>query len=309
MSRANAHRSPEQAGAPNRPLRAISMLVLALAAAIAVHLEGIPLDVTTARQATRLHGQFSIGIGHLITVGGTIAFFVFALISTFAFARWARFVLERFIGAAYGAIVRYVMILLGICVVSLVTLSMLGFRVGQLVVGGAVTGVLITIAAQQSLSNVFAGVMLQFAHPFKVGDLVRIKAGSLGGTVEGTVAEFSITYVRLETGDGPVLLPNAQVITAAVSPVRPTEATDDVACGQDAAATTQGMAAIAEGIAALAKDMAVAAQETGTWPGSRSATTGRADGDLGDAHQAHGAGGRPPDGQPQDTQNPGGGQP
>ena len=47
---------------------------------------------------------------------------------------------------------------------------MLGFRVEQLVVGGAVTGVLLTIAAQQSLSNLFAGVMLQFAQPFRVGE-------------------------------------------------------------------------------------------------------------------------------------------
>jgi len=35
------------------------------------------------------------------------------------------------------------------------------------------------------------------------------------------VTEFSITYVRLDTGDGPILLPNSQVLAAAVSPVEP----------------------------------------------------------------------------------------
>jgi small-conductance mechanosensitive channel len=200
----------------NRPLRAIITLVLALAAAAGVHLAGIPLGSSQASATSRV----TTDVGHLITITGTIAFFVLALVSTFAFAHWARAVLERFVGPAYGAIIRYVMILAGIIIVVLVTLSMLGFRVAQLVVGGAVTGVLITIAAQQSLSNLFAGVMLQFARPFRVGDRVRISAGALGGTIEGTVSEFSITYVRLETGDGRVLLPNAQVLAAAVSPVR-----------------------------------------------------------------------------------------
>ena len=162
----------------------------------------------------------SLDVGHLITICGTIAFLVFALLSTFAFARWAPAVLERFIGAAYGAIVRYVMILIGICVVLLAALSMLGFRIAQLVVSGAVAGVLITIAAQQSLSNLFAGVMLQFARPFKVGDRVQVRSGALAGTIEGVVSEFSITYVRLETQEGRVLVPNSQVLAAAVSPVR-----------------------------------------------------------------------------------------
>jgi small-conductance mechanosensitive channel len=203
----------------NFPLQAISTLVLALAVAATVHLEGLPLRVTTSAEAARLSSSVSVGVGHLITICGAIAFFILALISTFAFARWARSVLERFIGDAYGAIVRYVMILGGIILVVLVTLSMLGFRVAQLVVGGAVTGVLITIAAQQSLSNLFAGVMLQFARPFRVGDVVRISAGALGGTIEGTVTEFTITYVRLRTANGPVFLPNAQVLAAAVSPL------------------------------------------------------------------------------------------
>jgi len=197
--------------AHNRPWQAIITLLLAVAGAVAVRVAGVPLRVTAGERA---------GVGHLITISGTVAFFIFALISTFAFARWARAVLERFVGAAYGAIVRYVMILVGISVVLLVALSMLGFRVAQLVVGGAVTGVLLTIAAQQSLSNLFAGVMLQFAQPFRVGEKVRIRSGALAGTIEGTVTEFSITYVELDTDDGRVLLPNAQVLAAAVSPVR-----------------------------------------------------------------------------------------
>jgi small-conductance mechanosensitive channel len=203
----------------NRPWRAISTLALAVAAVVAVHVAGVPLEVTTQQAASKSNTLVSVDAGHLITIVGSIAFLVFSLISTFAFASWARDVLQHFIGAAYGAIVRYVMILSGIILVVLIALSMLGFPIDQLVVGGAVTGVLLTIAAQQSLSNLFAGVMLQFAHPFRVGDQVRIRSGALSGTIEGTVTEFSITYVRLDTAEGPIMLPNSQVLAAAVSPV------------------------------------------------------------------------------------------
>ena len=203
----------------NRPWRAIITLVLAVAAAVTADVVGIPLAVTTKQAAAKSNTLVSIDVGHLITICASSAFLVFAVISTFAFASWARDVLQHFIGAAYGAIVRYVMILVGISLVVLVALSMLGFRIEQLVVGGAVTGVLLTIAAQQSLSNLFAGVMLQFAQPFRVGDQVRIRSGALAGTIEGTVTEFSITYVRLETADGLIFLPNSQVLAAAVSPV------------------------------------------------------------------------------------------
>jgi small-conductance mechanosensitive channel len=211
---------PPKSRPRNRPLQAISTLILALAAAVCVHLFGVDLHSHQTNVQSEFH--VSPNVGHLITVGGAIAFIFFGLVSTFAFARWARSVLEHFIGATYSSIVRYVLILVGICVVTLTTMSMLGFRVAQLVVGGTVLGVLLTIAAQQSLSNLFAGVMLQFAHPFRLGDRIWVRSGTIGGTVVGLVTEFSITYVRIQTDAGhTVYLPNSQVLAAAVSPAAP----------------------------------------------------------------------------------------
>ncbi len=197
-------------------------LVLACGAAVAVNLYGIALGIKSARglQAAGIDSSLPIVTGHLITLGGSILFVVLALVSTFAWARWTRSILTHLVGASYGSIVRYILILFGMCITVIVTLSLLGFRVAQLVVGGAVTGVLVTLAAQQALSNVFAGMLLQFAQPFKVGDSVRIRSGGFAGTIEGTVAEVSITYVTLESDDGRVLLPNAQVLAAAISPLR-----------------------------------------------------------------------------------------
>jgi small-conductance mechanosensitive channel len=220
------NRQPEQPDPTptrrSRPLQAVISLILACAAAVAVNLYGIPLHINTLSGARRAGFDTTMPLltGHLITLGGSAAFVVLGLLSTFAWARWARAIFTHLISADYGSIIRYVLILIGICIVLVVTLSMLGFRVGQLVLGGTVTAVLVTIAAQQSLSNVFAGLLLQFAHPFKVGDAIWIRSGALGGTLEGVVTEISITYVTLENNDGRILLPNFQVLASAVSPVR-----------------------------------------------------------------------------------------
>ncbi len=215
--------APEESRpARSRPLRAVISLVLACAAAAGVNLYGISLGIKTEQgvRAAGLDTSMPIVSGHLITLGGSLLFAILALISTFAWARWVRTLLAHLVGAAYGSIVRYLMILFGLAVIIIVTLSLLGFRVAQLVVGGAVTGVLVTLAAQQTLSNLFAGMLLQFARPFKVGDSIWVRSGGLAGTIEGVVAEVSITYVTLENDDGRVLLPNAQVLAAAISPLR-----------------------------------------------------------------------------------------
>jgi small-conductance mechanosensitive channel len=76
--------------------------------------------------------------------------------------------------------------------------------------------VLLGIAAQQSLGNVFSGLVLLFASPFRVGDRVRFRSGALSGPIEGVVVDLSLTYVRLETEEGRVQLPNSQVLASAV---------------------------------------------------------------------------------------------
>jgi hypothetical protein len=98
------------------------------------------------------------------------------------------------------------------------TFELFAIPITQLVVGGALTGVLLGIAAQQSLANVFAGIVLLMARPFRVGDQVGIRSGALSGLIEGTVAEVSVTYVRLDTPNGPVHVPTSQVLAAAVGP-------------------------------------------------------------------------------------------
>ena len=86
-------------------------------------------------------------------------------------------------------------------------------------VGTALTSVLLGIAAQQSLSNIFAGMVLLLSRPFRVGDAIQLHAGALGGQLQGVVTEIGITYIRLDTGETVMSVPNSQVLAAAVGPI------------------------------------------------------------------------------------------
>jgi Mechanosensitive ion channel len=61
--------------------------------------------------------------------------------------------------------------------------------------------------------------VLLLAHPFRVGDSIRMQAGALGGQISGTIAEIGITYVRLATSTGVISIPNSQVLNAVVGPL------------------------------------------------------------------------------------------
>jgi small-conductance mechanosensitive channel len=122
------------------------------------------------------------------------------------------------LGDARAATFRLICLLFGYVVVVLCALSLLHVPVEHLLLGGVLTGVILGIAAQQVLANLFAGVMLLFARPFAIGDELTIRSGALGGPIIGRVTGMTLTYVRILTKAGPVLLPNSAVLAAAVGP-------------------------------------------------------------------------------------------
>ncbi len=210
-----------------RPWRAILSLLIALvAAAVAVRWgnELVRLEHQQAMRDAALQAGHKRGVpaaaktgtARAITYGGAAGFFIFGMAAAFGLSGKAGKGLQPAIGQAHAGIVRYAVLLVSLFVLLVVGLQLLRIPIGQLVVGGAVTGVLLGIAAQQSLANLFAGLVLLFAHPFRVGDHVRFRAGVLSGTIEGIITDISLTYVRLETDEGRVLIPNSQALAAAV---------------------------------------------------------------------------------------------
>lgn len=117
---------------------------------------------------------------------------------------------------AKGTPVSFLLYAIGYLFVALGAISMTPVKPGSLLFGGALTGVVIGIAAQQTLGNFFAGFVLVVVRPFSVGDLIYLK-GALG-EYEGTVTEMTLFYVHISTERGQVMLPNAGVLASAVGP-------------------------------------------------------------------------------------------
>lgn len=106
---------------------------------------------------------------------------------------------QLIIGVAYGAV------LLGI------GSDVLGFDLTPLVATGSVTSLVLGLALQQPLSNLFAGIVLHVERHPNVGDWLMV------GEQEGQVIEIGWRSTRLRTFSEDVLVvPNAALLTANV---------------------------------------------------------------------------------------------
>jgi small-conductance mechanosensitive channel len=120
--------------------------------------------------------------------------------------------------ATAGTAVRLVTVAIGYIVVIVATFEVLGLGVAidHVLVGAGFAGVVLGIAAQQSLGNVFAALVLLLARPFKVGDHVRIRSGAMGGIFDAWVLEIGLVYVTVRTDDGVFKIPNSSILAAGV---------------------------------------------------------------------------------------------
>jgi small conductance mechanosensitive channel len=102
----------------------------------------------------------------------------------------------------------------------ILALHIAGVTPRTLAVGGAVTAIVLGLAAQSTLGNLFAGLLILSVQPFRVGERVRFQAGALAGVLEGTVTQLGLLYVTLTDGKDVILVPNNTVVTAAIVPLR-----------------------------------------------------------------------------------------
>jgi len=155
----------------------------------------------------------------LAAYGMAAGFVVFGLAATRSIAgELTRVSLSR-AGAAAATPLRVWCLLVGYLIVALTAMDLIALPIGHLLVGGAVTGIIVGIAAQQSLSNVFAGLVLLLTRPYTPGEQVRIISGALGGTLDGTVTSIGLLYTTLSTQDCVLNIPNGALLGAAVGPL------------------------------------------------------------------------------------------
>ncbi len=153
---------------------------------------------------------------NVITGACLAAFLIFGMLGTKRIAKATAALMTVRAARAAGAAVRLLVTAVGYLVVLFGSLGLIGVNAGRLLVGGTVAGVVLGIAAQQSLSNVFAGFVLSVARPFAVGDHIRVRAGALNGPFDGVVLGMSLTYVTLFVEGGVLKVPNSAMLAAGV---------------------------------------------------------------------------------------------
>jgi small conductance mechanosensitive channel len=167
--------------------------------------------------------QLFPGAGLYVRYGSALALVILGWALARALATGIAPSLFRRMDPGTAGTVGFLIRLVAIVIVVVVALRLVGLSASSLAVGGAFTAVIVGLAAQQTIGNVFAGIVLQSARPFRVGERVNLRAGPLAGEMEGVISSLGLFYVTLIEGANRTLLPNSVLLQTAITPLREPE--------------------------------------------------------------------------------------
>ncbi len=163
------------------------------------------------------------GMGTYVRIGTVAALVILGWWMARSLGRGLAPALFRRMDPGTAGIVGFLIRLLTILIVTAVALRIAGLHASTLAVGGAFTAVIIGLAAQQTLGNLFAGLVLLSTRPFRVGERVRLVGGALAGSLEGIVSSLGLFYTDLVSGADRIMVPNSMLLNVAVVPLREPE--------------------------------------------------------------------------------------
>ncbi len=148
---------------------------------------------------------------------------VLVIAGTYAIVHLSR-ALGRFVSRksnpGAGGTIRLVTYGLGFVILIIALFAVLGVSLDHLLIGAGIAGIILGVAAQQSLGNIFAAVVMLFARPFVVGDTIRIRSG-VTGVLDVKVLGTGLTYVTVMSEDGILRVPNSIMLGAGIGQLRP----------------------------------------------------------------------------------------
>ena len=167
---------------------------------------------------TLLSGLSGAGFGaalSAITVGGILRVIVMLLVGIIVIRVLMNMVdrmLERSPSLhSLRVYIRSAMRLLLWFLLILVVLGSLGVEVTSIIALLGVAGLAVSLALQNTLSNVAGGIMVLAAKPFEVGDYIETEG------VQGTVTAVDLAYTSLSTVDNKEIhVPNSQISAAKI---------------------------------------------------------------------------------------------
>jgi small conductance mechanosensitive channel len=186
----------------------------------------VPLLIGVLVAYSQRQHIFGRGSDTLVRIGTVIALAVLGWAIARDIGRAAAPTFFRRMDPSTAGTVGFLIRLATMGITLLVALRIAQVSPGTLLAGSAFTAVVLGLAAQQTLGNLFAGLVLLSARPFRVGERVRLQAGGVGGSVEGIVSSLGLLYTALARGEDRILIPNNVVLAAAVVPIREPDSVD-----------------------------------------------------------------------------------
>jgi len=164
------------------------------------------------------------GVDTPVRIGTVIALLMLGWSIARDLGRIAGPTLFRRMDPATAGTVGFLLRLVGIIAVLLASLRIAGMQPQTLAVGGAFSAIIAGLAAQQTLGNLFAGMVLLSARPFRVGERIKLQGSGIDN--EGVVSSLGLLYTSLDDGDNTIMVPNSVVLNVAVVPLREPDGVD-----------------------------------------------------------------------------------
>ena len=160
--------------------------------------------------------------------------FIVAVIVSYFIGSLIRNRLGNVIGYDNASSVSFVVRLIGYIIAFIGFLVLVRVSLGAALAAGGFAGLVLGLASQDVLSNIFGGIMLVISRPYKVGDRVTISTWQYGLIAPtyppkffsndflipgytGTVTDISLLYTTIFTDEQvPVKIPNSIMIQAAI---------------------------------------------------------------------------------------------
>lgn len=167
-----------------------------------------------------------------ITNAVLIAIVVYAIIRIMA--RFLERFLSKYMDKNKYHMVSFLFSVFGYFVLVLAVMAALGIDVSSIILGSTFVGLVLGLASQTVLSNLFGGMLLILTRPFKVGDHISLLAWQWGMALpsyppkyfskdevrpsyDGYVDRVSINYTYLRGNDGRrIILPNGVLIQGSI---------------------------------------------------------------------------------------------
>ncbi len=114
--------------------------------------------------------------------------------------------------AYFRKLIKNVLKIVVYIIIALIVAESLGIDTTSLIAAFSVIGLAVSLAVQNTLTNVAGGLMILFTKPFVVGDYIETSG------LSGTAIEIGLSYTKLQTPDNKIVcIPNGDLANTRIT--------------------------------------------------------------------------------------------